>query len=88
MYLYFFMLSIKQKWMRGNIYLSSKINYLQYRKCNGKRNLVYEMRVFIGMVLQVMEPTKNINVKVDVVDDVVDDVDDVDDDDYIIYTMS
>jgi hypothetical protein len=43
------------------------------------------MRVFIGMVLQVMEPTKNINVKVDVVDDV---VDDVDDDDYIIYTMS
>jgi hypothetical protein len=57
---------------------SSKINYLQYRKCNGKRNLVYEMRVFIGMVPQVMEPIKNTNVKVDVVDD----------DDYIIYTMS
>jgi hypothetical protein len=36
------------------------------------------MRVFIGMVPQVMEPIKDTNVKVDVVDD----------DDYIIYTMS
>jgi hypothetical protein len=36
------------------------------------------MRVFIGMVPQVMEPIKNTNVKVDIANDV----------DYIIYTMS
>ena len=64
------MLSI-YKWIRDNI------NYFQYRKCNWKRNLVYEMRVFIGMVPQVMEPIKNTNVKVDVVDD--------DDDHIILY---